>query len=514
MAHPIRPESYIAMDNFYTMTVYYKGAEVIRMYHSLLGEKLFRKGMDLYFERHDGCAVTCDDFRKAMADASGRDLTQFERWYTQAGTPVLKVEGTYVPGESRYELKVTQSCAPTPAEASTTKKLPFHMPIKVGLIGKKDKKEIVPTTLCELTKDSQTFEFKGVTQEPVVSVLRGFSAPVKLEMETSDEELAFLMAFDTDDFNRWEAGQRLMTRVLLSVYEEVKAGKKDPKVPESFVQAAKEVLTSEAKDQQLQAYMLILPGETTLSGFLKDAIDPAALHEARVHVKKTIAKSLESIFRAKYKTLSTGEKYKLTAGEVGRRAMRNLCLGYLMASEAKDASAVAATHFKEANSMTDKLSALGALVDLPAESEERQAALKAFYEDANGDALVIDKWFMLQAAASSSDTLKNVKALSKHEGFTLKNPNRVRSLYGAFGGNMHIFHGEDGKGYEFLADVIIQLDSINPQIAARLLGSFAMWKKFDEKRQAMMKAQLLRILDKKGGLSADVFEVASKYAKA
>jgi len=507
MAHPIRPESYIAMDNFYTATVYTKGAEVIRMYHTLLGEELFRKGMDLYFQRHDGSAVTCDDFRQAMADASHRNLSQFERWYTQAGTPVLKAEGRYIAEESKYVLKLSQSCPSTPGQAT---KLPFHMPVKIGLIGKDDKKEILASQLCELTEDSKTFEFKGVTQEPVISLLRGLSAPVKIEMETTDSDLAFLMAYDTDDFNRWEASQRLMNRVLLSVYEDIKSGKTPQPLPEDFIHAMKQVLTATAKDKQLQAYMLLLPDEQTLSGNL-DLIDPTALHKARAHVKQTIAKKLEAEFRAKYASLSTGAEYKLTADEVGRRRMRNLCLSYLVSSDAEDSTSIAASHFKSANSMTDKLAALAELVNLS--GTERESALAVFYEDAKGDALVINKWFALQAMASAEDTLEKVKALSKHSSFTLKNPNRVRSLFGIFGGNMHIFHSEDGKGYEFLADAIIELDAINPQIAARLLGPFGLWKRYDENRQSMMKAQLQRILDKQG-LSPDTFEVASRYVNA
>jgi len=506
MAHPIRPESYIAMDNFYTATVYTKGAEVIRMYHTLLGEKTFRKGMDLYFSRHDGSAATCDDFRQAMADASGRDLTQFERWYTQAGTPELLAEGVYDADKKTYELTLSQSCPPTPGQP---KKEPFHMPVVVGIIGKKNGKEIVPDKLCELTKEKETFVFKGINQPPVLSVLRGYSAPVKLQLEQSDEDLAFLMAHDTDAFNKWEAGQRLMTRILLDAYEKISDGQPAPSLPSNFVDAVRSVLTGTGSDMQLQALMLVLPDEQTLSGSLK-VIYPEVLHKARVHVKDSLSKALEKEFREKYAELSTGAPYELTAEAVGRRKLRNLCLSYLVALKAADSTSLTNEHYKTANSMTDKLAALGELVSLP--GGERDAALTSFYEDANGDALVINKWFSLQAMASTPDTLENVKKLTQHPAFTLKNPNRVRSLLGVFGGNMHIFHADDGKGYEFLADKIIELDTLNPQIAARLLGPFGLWKRYDEGRQNLMKKQLQKVLAK-DGLSADTFEVASRYVQ-
>eukprot|EP00472_Partenskyella_glossopodia_P010912 CAMPEP_0197537250 /NCGR_PEP_ID=MMETSP1318-20131121/56281_1 /TAXON_ID=552666 /ORGANISM="Partenskyella glossopodia, Strain RCC365" /LENGTH=960 /DNA_ID=CAMNT_0043095375 /DNA_START=107 /DNA_END=2992 /DNA_ORIENTATION=+ len=506
MAHPIRPESYIAMDNFYTATVYTKGAEVIRMYHTLLGEETFRKGMDLYFERHDGEAVTCDDFRQAMADASGRDLTQFERWYTQAGTPVLHAEGVYNPEKSTYTLTLKQSCPATPGQPE---KLPFHMPVKLGLIGKEDGKEVLASTLVELTDETQTLEFQDIKQVPVLSILRGYSAPVRLELEQSDQDLAYLMAHDTDAFNQWDAGQRLMTRVILDTYESLKADGSPKPLPNQFVEAVRSVLSSKSSDLMLQAYMLNLPNLQTLSGTL-DVIDPIKLHEARKYVQSSLAKTLEKEFRDKYAELSTGKEYELTSKAMGERTMRNLCLRYLIASGADDRESIADAHFKTANSMTDKIAALGELVSLPGEA--REAALKTFYDDAKGDALVINKWFTQQALASSPDTLDQVKALTEHPEFTLKNPNRARSLVGAFGGNMPIFHSEDGKAYEFLADTIVKMDELNPQIAARLLGPFGLWKRYDNKRQGMMKAQIEKIL-KKDNLSPDTFEVATQYLK-
>mmetsp|Transcript_10941 Transcript_10941/g.16337 ORF Transcript_10941/g.16337 Transcript_10941/m.16337 type:complete len:979 (+) Transcript_10941:26-2962(+) len=508
MSHPIRPESYIAMDNFYTATVYSKGAEVIRMYHTLLGEELFRKGMDLYFSRHDGEAVTCDDFRMAMAEASGRDLTQFERWYTQSGTPTLKAEGSYFPENKTYALTLEQSCAPSAGQAE---KLPFHMPVKFGLIGQESGKEIVSSKVLELVEEKQTFEFENIEEKPVPSVLRGFSAPVKLEMGQSDEDLALLLKSDADAFNRWEAGQRLLTRVILKEYET--GEKADP--PQVLIDAIREVVIGDG-DMQLRGNVLALPDLSTLSGDLK-IIDPTKLHEARKHVKNSIAKALAGEFRVVYDTLTEKEQatteYELTAEAVGRRFLRNICLSFLVSSEEdqKEKSKVAYSHYSSAKCMTDKLAGLGELVNIP--GEEKNKALESFLEDAKGDALVINKWFAMQATATGGDTLENMASLTSHPEFTLKNPNRVRSLFGVFGGNMPIFHSEDGEGYKFLGKAIIELDALNPQIAARLLGPFGLWKRYDESRQKLMKAQLEKVLETKG-LSPDTFEVASRYINA
>jgi len=509
MSHPIRPESYIAMDNFYTATVYTKGAEVIRMYYTLLGPELFRKGMDLYFNRHDGQAVTCDDFRQAMSDASGRDLTQFERWYTQAGTPRLKVDGKYFENGT-YALSLSQSCPPTPNQPE---KLPFHMPVKVGLIGSEDGKEIAESKVLELVDESKTFYFDNLPQAPIPSVLRGFSAPVKLEMEQTDSDLAFLLAHDTDEFNRWEAGQRLMTRVVLEAYSEAKgSGGGEVKLSEEFISALRAVLTAKNEDKQLQAFMLVLPDEATLSGYL-ETIDPSRLYHARKSVKAAISKALESEFRSVYNSLTEKQEttFSLTADAVGRRALRNLCLSYIISLKAPDSEDTAVDHYEKATCMTDKIAAVAELANVPGSAREK--VLGSFLEDAKGDALVINKWFALQAMATGEDTLENVKKLQEHPEFTMKNPNRVRSLLGVYGNNMRAFHGEDGKGYEFLAGVITELDKLNPQIAARLLSPFGLWKRYDPKRSEMMKAQLDRVLATKD-LSPDTFEVASRYVNA
>ncbi|GAB5371200.1 hypothetical protein AAMO2058_001558900 [Amorphochlora amoebiformis] len=506
MSHPIRPESYIAMDNFYTATVYMKGAEVIRMYYTLLGPQLFRKGMELYFNRHDGQAVTCDDFRQAMSDASGRDLTQFERWYTQAGTPTLTVDGKYFENGT-YALNLSQSCPPTPKQPQ---KLPFHMPVKVGLIGSEDGNEIAKSKVLELVDESKTFYFHNLTQPPIPSVLRGFSAPVKLEMEQTDSDLVFLLSHDTDEFNRWEAGQRLMTRVILQAYSEDKGSEgREVMVSEDFISALKLILMAKNEDKQLQAFMLVLPDEDTLSVSL-ETIDPKKLYHARKSVKAAISKGLESEFRAVYNSLTEKQesRFSLTADAVGRRALRNVCLSYIVALKAPDSEDTGVDHYEKATCMTDKIAAAKELANIPGSAREK--VLSSFFEDAKGDALVINKWFALQAMATGEDTLENVKKLEEHPEFSLKNPNRVRSLLAVFGDNMRAFHAQDGKGYEFLAGMISKLDKLNPQIAARLLSPFGLWRRYDPKRSEMMKGQLERVLATKD-LSPNTFEVASRY---
>jgi len=505
MAHPIRPDSYIAMDNFYTSTVYNKGAEVIRMYHTLVGEKGFRQGMDLYFERHDGQAVSCDDFRAAMADANGYDLEQFERWYLQAGTPVIHAEGLWNAGESTYTLKLQQSCAATPGQ---DQKLPFHIPIAVGLVDRAGQ-EIAATRVLELKEQEQKFVFENITVQPVASILRGFSAPVRLEVEQSDADLALLFAYDTDSFNRWEAGQRFATRVILELVRELQLGN-TPQVPENLLQAFRSVLADEGLDHSLKSYALRLPDEITL-GAAMDVLDPDSLHQARELCVRAIAAALRTQFEQLYQTLEDRGPYLPEASAIGKRRMRNLCLGYLCALDEKNTTGLAEDQYQAATNMTDKMAAVVCLTahDVPA----RRRVLDDFYNTYQEEALVVDKWLMVQAAATGKTTLEDVIGLLDHPAFDIKNPNKVRSLIRTFSGNQLVFHRADGAGYRFVADQVIALDALNPQIAARIVVAFAQWQRFDDARQQQMLAQLVRISEVPG-LSKDCAEIVARSLKA
>ena len=524
--------SCLFQDNFYTATVYEKGSEIIRMYHTLLGEAGFRKGMDLYFQRHDGSAVTCDDFRAAIADANNADLTQFERWYLQAGTPTLEVTTDYDKAAKTYKITLKQKTLPTVGQPT---KLPFHIPVRVGLLGR-DGKEVVPSTVLELKQESQTFAFPNLDEEPVPSILRGFSAPVKVKMEQSDEDLAFLMAYDTDSFNRWEASQKLASKAVLSATDAIIAGTDPAPLSKSMVEAFRAVLKAVSNasiDKSLLAYALSLPDETTLSGDM-DVMRPAALHQGREYVRGFLAKALWEEFNEAYKVLDVVKPYEVTPAEIGRRRLKNVCLAYLSTGKDAQASALCRQAFDKATCMTDSLAALNCLVSIP--GPDREAALKVFYEKANGDPLVLNKWFSIQAMADLPDSLDQVKALIKHPDFSFKNPNRVRALIGAFANmNLAHFHGEDGRGYEMVADVVLEVDKINPlvsmgqscvcrggsrlidihlllQVAARLAGVFSLWRKYEPVLRNKQKEQLDRMLAVED-LSKDTWEIVSQSLK-
>jgi aminopeptidase N len=505
-AHPIRPESYIKNDNFYTSTVYEKGAEVIRMYHTLLGPEGFRRGMDLYWERHDGSAVTCDDFRAAMADANGADLSQFERWYLQAGTPVLEVSRAYDPAARRFSLTLKQSCAATVGQPS---KLPFHVPVRVGLLGR-DGREVVPSTVLELKEASQTFHFEGLAEEPVPSVLRGFSAPVRLKMAQSDEELAFLMAHDTDSFNRWDASQQLATKAISAATEALADGKAPPAVAPTMVEAFRAVLRASedpSVDKSLLAYALSLPDEMTLLSDM-DVMRPLALHGGREHVRASLLAALREDFLRVYRALDVDVPYSVEPAEIGRRRLKNVCLSYLCAAKDAEGEALAMEAFRRATCMTDSLAALSCLASLPGPSKDE--ALADFYAAAKGDPLVLNKWFTIQATADLPDAVERVAALLKHPDFSLRNPNRVRAVVSAFANaNLAHFHAEGGAGYKLVTDAILEVDKINGLVAARLTGSLSLWRKFELQRRNLMKEQLDR-LAKTEGLSRDTYEIVQQ----
>jgi len=499
MAHPIRPESYVAMDNFYTSTVYSKGAEVIRMIETVLGKEGFRKGMDLYFERHDGQAVTCDDFRSAMADANDTNLDAFERWYLQAGTPTLHAEGHYDAGASTYTLHLRQSCGATPGQAV---KEPFPIPVAVGLLGKSGK-DLLPTRICLLEKLEESFCFEGVAETPILSLLRDFSAPVKLEFEESDKDLAFCFAHDSDSFNRWEAGQKLATRELLAAASE-------KPVASAFSESFGKLLKATGMDDSLKAYALRLPALATLAEEV-DVVNPSALATARRDMVQSLAKAHEESLLSLWKSLAPSRDFVHNPAEAGRRRLRNTCLAYLTCFDGSSHLPLAQEQLNDADNMTDQFSALACLVDTP--GPESAQALKQFYAQWKGEALVVDKWLSVQAGADREDTLECVDALLSHEAFDMKNPNKARSLIRVFFRNLPAFHRPDGKGYTWIADRVIQLDAINPQIAARMAGAFGAWRRMEPGRQALMKAELERMLgaDK---LSKDTWEIIHRTLAA
>lgn len=513
MAHPVRPESYVEVNNFYTMTVYEKGAEVVRMLYTLLGPQGFRRGTDLYFERHDGQAVTTDDFIQALQDANGIDLYQFRLWYSQAGTPELQVSHAYDPERSIYTLKIKQSCPPTPGQPH---KAPFHIPLAIGLLDSKghdlplrlagEATATTGTRILELRQEEEIFVFHDLPCEPVPSLLRGFSAPVKLALELRDEERYFLMAHDNDRFNRWEAGQQLAVKILLGLVADHQQGK-PLALDSAFVNTIGKILENGESDLAFAAQILTLPSEHYLSEFMP-VIDPDAIYEARCFVRRSLAKALREGFAATYQNLTAAGPYRLSPEEIGRRKLRNTCLGYLMELDEPDMRRQCLQQFNGADNMTDVIAALSSLADT--EGPERQTALHSFYEKWREDPLVIDKWFTIQALSRRRDTLATVKELTRHSAFKLTNPNKVRALIGAFcQGNPVRFHAPNGEGYRFLGNYVLKLDPLNPQVAARLVSAFNLWRRCDQHRQALMKEQLERIA-KTARISRDVYEITSK----
>jgi len=513
MAHPIRPDHYIEISNFYTVTVYNKGAEVVRMIRNLVGEVGFRKGTDLYFERHDGQAVTTEDFVAAMEDANNIDLSQFQRWYSQAGTPELNVSGSYNENEKTFELKIKQSCSATEEQKSNKA---FHIPLQLGLIDESgidmplQLKGCEPSNktqmMLEVKNEEELFVFVNVGVKPVVSINRGFTSPIKTKIEQSDDELAFLFSHDSDEFNRWNAGQELAINALLSFVQDIKDGK-ELVLSESIVSAYKNTLNNPDLDKALLAQAMTLPSESYLADQL-DVVDVDGIHKARNFMKFELANSLKENFKSILQQGQSKEGYLFDADEMARRDLNQVCLSYLMVLQDKETIDFCKLQFESANNMTDVLSALSNLshYDIPL----RQQALDSFYDKWKYDAQVVEKWFAIQASADLPDVLQRIKKLMQHEAFSLINPNKVRSLIGRFcAGNITHFHAVDGSGYEFLADQVLALDSMNPQIAARLIQSMSRWRRYDEKRQDLMKKQLERILAKKD-LSKDVYEITSR----
>jgi aminopeptidase N len=504
MAHPVRPDSYIEINNFYTMTVYEKGSEVIRMMHRLLGAEKYRKAMDLYFERHDGQAVTCEDFVCAMEDGSGVDLSQFRLWYSQAGTPEVSVTSHFDESAKKYELRFIQSI---PDTAGQTDKKPMHIPIELGLIDRFGQ-ELLPggTIMLNLKEEEQTFTFEGLETKPIPSILRGFSAPIKLSHDLDRDELIFLIGFDCDSFNRWEAAQTISSNIILSAVDDLKVAD-EIELDSKFIEAIRSVLTDKTLDRAFIGEMLALPSEGVL-GQRKTPVDVDGIHWARKLVIKALATALKDEMLSIYRECHSDEPYAFTPEATGRRRLKNMVLGYLMEVADEEVFALCKDQFYSSNNMTDEIAAFTFLVD--SESPDREKAINDFYDKWNKDQLVLDKWFSAQAMSTRDGVLDQMDALNGHNDFDLKTPNRVRSLISVFCGlNQVSFHDKSGRGYEFLARNIKALDPLNPQIAAGLAKQLTRWKSFDKDRQKLMIVTLEDIMKQKG-LSKHVYEIVSK----
>ncbi len=503
MAHPVRPASFVEINNFYTATVYEKGAEVIRMIQTLIGRDGFRRGMDEYFRRHDGQAVTCEDFVASMAAASGFDFGQFMRWYNQPGTPHVAVDGHYDAESRTYTLTCTQS------NRRASDDQPYLIPIRVALFSEAGDLLSGSERTLHLTATSQSFVFNDVAAEPVPSLLRDFSAPVYLDFDYTPEQLALLLGHESDAFNAWEAGQRLATTLILDAAQAIAAGQ-NPGWPDTFTAACRRLLQTQAqRGAAFVAEALMLPGEGTLAELL-DVVDPDALHAARNGLRRHLAEELEGEFSGLYAALAITEPYAPTSEQAGRRALRNVCLGYLLELDTDAVRQRALQQFKAADNMTDQYAALAALANVNAATcPQRDEALAAFYAQWRDEALVVDKWLAAQSGSRRPDTLATVKALTTHPAFDAGNPNKIYALIRNFGANLVRFNAADGSGYAFMADRILELHDKNPQVASRLARSFDRWQKFDAGRQAHARAALERIRQH-DGLSRDVLEVVSR----
>jgi aminopeptidase N len=512
MAHPVRPQSYMEISNFYTATVYEKGAEVVRMIHTLIGASAFRTGMDLYFQRHDGQAVTTDDFVQAMQDASGVDLSQFRRWYDQAGTPRVQADGVWDAGARTFTLSIRQSTPPSPGQAD---KLPLHIPFAVGLLDAQGRDlplqlegETQPagsTRVLSVRSPEQVFRFVNLGSRPVPSLLRGFSAPVQLGYDYTEAGLAHLMAHDSDAFNRWEAGQRLALDILLRGVHARHSGAAF-EVPATFVTAFARVLADVAHDPAFTAEALGLPSEAYI-GEQMEMVDPDAIHAVRRAVRKHLAAQLKGELLATYRAFAGRVPYSPDARCAGQRAIKNACLSYLMELEDDAVRALCLRQFDTADNMTDAMAALAAIAG--SDWSERPAVLDRFYSKWKSEPLVVDKWLAVQAGSRLPGTLGEVRRLTLHPAFDLKNPNKVYALIRTFCSNQVRFHAADGAGYAFVAEQILALDALNPQVSARLARAFDRWKKFDGGRQGHVQAQLERIRGA-AGLSKDTLEVVTK----
>lgn len=511
MAHPVRPDSYVEINNFYTVTIYNKGAEVVRMMRHLIGESNYHKAIDLYFQRFDGMAVTCDDFVATMADASNIDLEQFKLWYSQSGTPQLEIFESWSEDRGEYDLTVEQSCQPTPGQDS---KQPYHIPVEIGLLiphvdesGRISGCSEEQSHSLELKENKHHFNHAGLSRKPVLSVLRGFTAPVKIKMEQSREELAFLMSHDSDLFNRWDSAFKMSTDILLEIIAQLKQND-TPVLDPLYIDAFKTCLHNN-DDMALTAQALTLPSETYLAQQM-DMVEPELINSAVKFIKRNLASALYNDFLALYNQHSDKGRYSLTSEAMGRRSLKNCCLEYMvtLADTGAENMQLCLDQFYNGDNMTDVIAALSALSHHT--GELRDKAFIDFYQQWKDDPLVVDKWFALQASADRESTLADVKGLLNHDAFSLDNPNKVRSLIGVFCAMNHYrFHDESGAGYRFLTHQILAIDKKNPQIAARMVTPLISYANYSQKLKVQMEEQLHFILIQKG-LSADVYEIVKK----
>jgi aminopeptidase N len=504
LAHPVQPHSYIEINNFYTATIYDKGAEVIGMLKTLVGEDGYRRATDAYFDRHDGEAATVEDWVKCFEDTSGRDLSQFRRWYSQAGTPQVEARGKYDSVAQTYTLDLTQTLAPTPGQPE---KKPMHIPVRIGLVGKSGKALPLSlegenragplTRVLELTQSSQRFVFADVAEEPLLSLGRAFSAPAIFRSSQSRRERAILMGKDQDAFNRWEAGQTLAAEIM-----------QDPggTTNEDYIAAIGDVLERAEEDPAFAAQMLMPPTESELAS-KKAPVDPVAIYLARRALVTAIARTHQTRLAQLYEHMRDPGDFSPNAKPAGRRALRNACLRYLTAADDEAAAGLADAHYRTASNMTDMIAGLAALTRM--ESPLRDGAFTHFHDRFRNDPLVLDKWMSLQAGSPLPDTVTAVRQLMKHPAFDIKNPNRVRALVGAFSANHLRFHKDDGSGYRLVGEVIRNLDGMNPQVAARMAGAFESWRRYDMARQGLMRAEL-KAINSLPGISPNLFEVTGK----
>ncbi|KAE9613946.1 putative cytosol alanyl aminopeptidase [Lupinus albus] len=517
MAHPVRPHSYIK--------VYEKGAEVVRMYKTLLGSEGFREGMDLYFKRHDGQAVTCEDFYAAMRDANDADFANFLLWYSQAGTPIVKVQTSYNSEAHTFSLKFSQEIPPTPGQSV---KEPMFIPVTVGLLdstGKdiplsafyhdgtlesiSNKDQSVISTVLRVTKKEEEFVFTDIFERPVPSLLRGYSAPIRLESDLTDGDLFFLLANDSDEFNRWEAGQILARNLMLNLVDDFQHDKPLVLNP-NFVDGFKRILSNSSLDKEFVAKAITLPGEGEIMDLMEVA-DPDAVHAVRTFIRKQLASELRAEFLDIVKNNRSSEEYVFNHQNLARRALKNVAIAYLASLEDQEFTNLALDEYKAATNLTEQFAALAAIAQNPGKA--RGDVLADFYGKWQDDFLVVNKWLALQAVSDIPGNLENVRQLLNHPAFDLRNPNKVYSLIGGFCGSPVNFHAKDGSGYQFLGEIVLQLDKINPQVASRMVSSFSRWKRYDENRQKLAKAQLEKIVSS-NGLSENVFEIASKSLAA
>jgi aminopeptidase N len=510
MAHSVRPDSYVEINNFYTVTIYEKGAEVIRMMHTLLGAEAFRRGMDLYFAQNDGQAVTTEEFVSAMETASNQDLSQFRLWYTQAGTPMVGVSELYDPSTQSYTLTLTQTCEPTPNQPS---KKPFHIPLSIGLLGEKGEELLPqPHTVIDLKQDTQSFEFKNIAVRPVLSILRAFSAPVKIRPFLSQIALAFLLAHDTDDFNRWDAAQQLSTQVLLSLIAQYQKGiiLSLDLIPSSFMDAYRAVLLDTHLNTALKAEMLCFPSINELIEIM-DVANVQAIYAARSFLQQALADILYEPLMALYQQHQTPGPYIYNAEQAAHRRLKNVCLSYLMKvkkpAEEQEVLKLTLEQFQHAKNMTDSIGALSAMVQK--NCTQRAFVLQTFYDHWQHEPLVLNKWLSLQASAELTSTLEAVKALTEHPAFDFSNPNKVYALLGGFAHNAVCFHNPSGAGYTFIREMVLLLDPKNPQVAAHLMSPFMRWRKFDPHTQTLMLKELKHI-QATPNLSKDLLEIINK----